>query len=691
MPMTIEFQRHERVIIDHIEWSVERRTSTGHLLVGIGDGFNRAFTTEELTIAFNEGRLVKARPAELPDTPRDDFAGLSDRARRKALQRQDAINALFDQIGPAPHSDDDLKHAIPLACKAAGCDDVSPRQFRRWLALHNVAPNDPFVIAPRYHNRGRRRGLSEPSETILQDAIDNQFMMEIPLGGQDLHDYVNAIVDILNNPEKRKLPENREILEKFGKFVEPGKEIDHASRSTVYRRLDEQDIFAVLKAQIGSRRAHEAYGGVLPGPLETIPLGAVEIDHSRINCQCVDENGAVIGRPWITAAIDRCTRMIVALIVTFEPPSATTVLLLLRMMILGKDPLLARYPDITHPWPCFGLPRVIICDNGVEFHSQDFKDAVKELRIDVDWCPTRCPEKKGRIERWFKTLNSGILHILPGTTFFRLGDKDDRDPAMDATIGLERLTLYIYSFVVDYYHFKKHSELRCAPIKRWDDATSVFNVRLPASRKDVDLACLKRDTRTIRKQGIEFKGLFYQKKPDLQLIRIAQKGGDVEIRSNSLDMGSIYVRGKQDRHFIEIPCTANEAKGMSVWQRDALLKFMNENAGGATAEELREWKYRQIAEARATLARGPKHKNVGKKNRAARIIGQGSQALDVLTSHLEPLGAPSPVPPAPQQPPPQHPEPPALAPALPADRHLRTPEQLAAIAVKAGMRPIRRI
>ncbi|MGA2493716.1 MAG: transposase family protein [Roseiarcus sp.] len=669
MGLNIEFKRYERLTIDGIEWSVERRTSEGFLLVGVGDGFNRAFTSEELVAAFSQGRLIKQRPDQEAGQPRDDFAALPEGARKEALLRKAVIEQIFVAGGPPPYNDALLAKLLPDACTAASQKPTSVTSFRRWLRTYLRAPDDLFVLAPQFRRAGRRLGPDAAAETIIQEMIDEQIMQKVPISGQDLYDLVINKID-----EVAKLDKSLAII--------------RPSRATVYRRLAAQDDYQKLKTQAGSRQAYDKYGNVMPGPLEHMPLGVVEIDHSRFNCQAVTKDGVVIGRPWVSAAIDRCTRATLAVILTFDPPSTATVLLLLKMIILGKDDLLKQYPSIKHAWPCLGLPRFIVCDNGVEFHSKDFQDALDELRIGVLYCPTRCPEMKGRAERWFLTLQKGVVDILPGTTFSRIGDKTDRDPAMDASIELDRLTGHVYRFNVDTYLQRKHSGMRQAPIKVWEDKTALHPVRLPASRKDVDLACLRVDWRTIQRQGVEINGFFYQSR-ELSLIRISQKAlGKVEVRWNPLDLGSIYVRGQKDHAFIEVPCVASEARGMSVWQRKAVLEHLGANAGGATAAELRQTKREMFEEARATLAKGPKTKKIGKKNRAARILGQQSSALTVLTTFPPPVAA-SPIglsPPASTQPAPA-PSGPRLAP----PNHDRSAEQLAAIAANAGMRPIRRI
>ncbi|CUS45917.1 TniA putative transposase [hydrothermal vent metagenome] len=52
------------------------------------------------------------------------------------------------------------------------------------------------------------------------------------------------------------------------------------------------------------------------------PLEEVEVDHCLIDLVVVHpESGRALGRPWLTALLDRATRMIVGVHLSFEAPS----------------------------------------------------------------------------------------------------------------------------------------------------------------------------------------------------------------------------------------------------------------------------------------------------------------------------------------------------------------------------------
>ena len=85
------------------------------------------------------------------------------------------------------------------------------------------------------------------------------------------------------------------------------------------------------------------YGVRGGGFVVDFPLQYVQIDHTRVDVILRDEKtGCVLGRPWITVAIDVFSRMIVGYYIAFETPGALGTGLCVTHAILPKDDLAAR-------------------------------------------------------------------------------------------------------------------------------------------------------------------------------------------------------------------------------------------------------------------------------------------------------------------------------------------------------------
>ena len=123
------------------------------------------------------------------------------------------------------------------------------------------------------------------------------------------------------------------------------------SRGTVLRRIARLDPVKSTAAREGGGAARplRSAGGVPPEV--TGLLEQVQIDHTPVDVIVVDERHRLpIGRPYLTAGIDVCSRCVVGLVVTLEAPSATSVGLCLAHMATDKRAWLERL-GVEAVWP----------------------------------------------------------------------------------------------------------------------------------------------------------------------------------------------------------------------------------------------------------------------------------------------------------------------------------------------------
>ena len=118
----------------------------------------------------------------------------------------------------------------------------------------------------------------------------------------------------------------------------------------------------------------------------------------------------------------------------FIPPSFLTVSLCLKDAFRPKTWLKQAYPDIRSDWPAHGVMRELVLDNGPEFHSDSLEQVCLFNGIEMHYAPRKTPWFKGKIERFFGTLNEGVAHGTPGTSFNNILEKGDYDPAKHAIV-----------------------------------------------------------------------------------------------------------------------------------------------------------------------------------------------------------------------------------------------------------------
>ena len=134
------------------------------------------------------------------------------------------------------------------------------------------------------------------------------------------------------------------------------------------------------------------------------PNAMWQADHTMLDILVVGTDGKS-ARPWLTAIIDDCSRAICGYTVFLGTPSAMNTALALRQAIWHKaDPA----------WPMCGLPEVLYVDHGSDFISQQLANATVDLHIRLIHSAVARPQGRGKIERFFGTVNTELLAALPG-------------------------------------------------------------------------------------------------------------------------------------------------------------------------------------------------------------------------------------------------------------------------------------
>jgi len=117
-------------------------------------------------------------------------------------------------------------------------------------------------------------------------------------------------------------------------------------------------------------------------------------------------SGQRIDRPWLTIVIDDYSRAIAGYYLGFDPPSSTRTALALRQAIWRKGH--------SH-WHVCGIPEVLYTDNGSDFTSKHIEQVAVDLKIRLVFSTPGKPQGRGRIERFFRTVNEMFLVNLMAT------------------------------------------------------------------------------------------------------------------------------------------------------------------------------------------------------------------------------------------------------------------------------------
>jgi putative transposase len=191
-----------------------------------------------------------------------------------------------------------------------------------------------------------------------------------------------------------------------------------------------------------------------------------QADHTQLDILISGATGKP-DRPWLTTVMDDYSRALCGYTVFTGAPSALNTALALRQAIWRKsDP----------SWAMCGLPDILHVDHGSDFTSHHLERTAIELHVRIIHSTIGRPQGRGKIERFFGTINTEVLSTLPG----HLGPRNRKPrPALDLP-GLDRA---IGSFVAA-YNDRPHSELGISPRDAW--VADGWLPRMPESLEDLD-------------------------------------------------------------------------------------------------------------------------------------------------------------------------------------------------------------
>lgn len=474
-----------------------------------------------------------------------------------------------------------------------------------WWRKYRLTKCSTKLVDLRYR-AGRK---SDPViRSIFEDAISEVYLTEQKDQGM-------AVIDAIHRKVKNA---NREL---------PAEEhLKVPSNATVYRWLKDLHQSLVVRARLGKEAAEKEFRAALKKLKISRILERIEIDHTPLDLIAIDKATMLpLGRPWVTLAIDRYSRMIVGFYICFHAPSSLSVLQCLRQAMLPKDALLARFPEIKGVWPARGIPEMIACDNGMDLHCDAFEQICLEMGIEILYCPAGIPEMKGAIERMFRTLNTGLIHRLPGTVFSNIDQRGDYPSEELAVIDLDTLTLLITKWIVEVYHRRKHRGIGMAPLTKWIEGEQQRIIEMPAYPQQLDVLVGLPVTRTLWHYGIEWDCIRYNS-PELQLLR-ARVGGYpmVNFKCYEHDVGYIHVYDDINQEYIKVPAIDSEyANGLSQHLHHLIREYTKKKYGNEYSDdEIRQSKF----EIQAIVGEAVKSKKMAIRKKAAVANAANSEAV----------------------------------------------------------------
>ncbi|NWN84124.1 MAG: DDE-type integrase/transposase/recombinase [Halomonas sp.] len=499
-------------------------------------------------VAVESGRSNPLPVAELmpidsvPTHLTPDLTEIGDADWHEAERRFSVIQPLVDRdlIG---------RDAVNARARETGVDTAT---IYRWLQRYRATGSVPALIPQK---RGWRKGRSRipaHAEAVITEVINEVYLTPQRPSAQ------KAVLEVMRRCQER--------------------HIDPPSPGTVrarLRRIPERDRLRGRGLKEKANNLFQPAAGTFPGA--DYPLAVMQIDHTPADIILVDDvYRQPIGRPWITLAMDVCSRVVTGYYLSFDPPSETSVGMCVAHAMLPKDEWLLLH-HVEADWPVWGTPVTIHVDNGPDFRSEAFRRSCLAYGINLEFRPVKQPRYGGHIERLLGSLLKEI-HDLPGTTFSSIKDKEGYDPEKHAAMTKSEFEEWLVALICKVYHQRLHTGIGMSPMKKWEigvfgnaEVKGVGLAPRPADRLSVLLDFLPSFNRTVQTFGVTIGGMHYYDEALRPWINAKDPDEPTKkrafvFRRDPRDISVIWFRDPELGQYFKIPFANLTLPPMSVWE-----------------------------------------------------------------------------------------------------------------------------
>ncbi|MBD2694148.1 TnsA endonuclease N-terminal domain-containing protein [Anabaena catenula] len=381
------------------------------------------------------------------------FAGdISIQSKEELKSTNETVRSLMDAASPADLEQANHRFHLVQAYLQRHADiykDIKPRTLRRWVQQYREAANSlgcGYVgLLPRTKSKGNRQPKAPTQESELLDKFITEHFETPRLSpaASVYRAYTRACLSLNIQP---------------------------LSQRTFYSRVKKRPIHEQTKKRQGAKAAYPTEPKILELAKTTPrhgdrPFAIVHIDHTQLDIELRSQaTGRNLGRPWLTLLIDAYSRRILALYLTFDPPSYRSCMMALRSCVQR-----------------FGrFPQAVVVDGGKEFHSLYFDTLLARYHCIKKTRPGGKPRFGSVIERLFGTTNTEFVYNLLGNT---QASKQPRqltpsvDPKQQAVWTLADLYTYLTEWAYSVYDTSEHDSLGATPLQVYTDGLLIAGER----------------------------------------------------------------------------------------------------------------------------------------------------------------------------------------------------------------------
>lgn len=496
-----QYRGHVFDVVSNSDGNVELANTTQR-------GDVRLQTVDRLQQAANRGDFVRVREAPFAGRQHRIIAGLDERSRAALARCTAYVYASRERFGsrlPRAGTVALIKEvAEQLGDRKAPCYNTLRNWMKRYLASNECAC---ALIPMKKMHLDQWERLPEIIRDTIDECLHKYYYIREPECVSDIVGAIQASLETQNA--------SRPLTDKI---IIP-------SASTLRRRIREQGEYRRLVTQKGYAAAAKA----LTWSVRTRPayrlLERIEGDTHTLDVELVNEQGKTIGKAALTVLIDVASRKIIGWDISINPASA-------------QKSMRALKPSIKN----YGVGEEYRLDNGPENTDRDELDtAFSFLGPHITYCKVRQPNEKPYVERWFKTVTTGLTHALRGTTFSNPEERGDYPSEEEAIYTLPLVKSRFADWLENVYHKRHHRGIRTSPNAMWE----VLAAEQPPLRRigpqDMARIFLSKTTSTITNGRVRYKNLQWTCAELHQLHAMGTRNQRLDVFYDKSSLGEVIV------------------------------------------------------------------------------------------------------------------------------------------------------
>ncbi len=506
-----------------------------------------------------------------------------------------------------------VERFLDLVASVHGIPRPGFSTFCKWLDKARQAGGDIRAMVPRHDLQGPHRRYMNPRvEQWLCEAIDGVWLTNRKNKKNRVHDELAATVAEWN-------------------AAYPDRCVQCPSVGHVARYIREEvDRMVVARRRGSKEEADRAFRQTGRGIRTSFVMERVEVDHTLVQLNVRhDTTGVLLGYPWVTAALDHHSRMPLAAHLNFGSQSLGANLQCLKQVMTPKTFLPELVPELDYEFPA-GVPHAFYFDRGSDYDNASMRRVGQSLDIVIEYEPAGCPEYKGAIERWWRTLKEDVVYGLPGAKLPGSRDVAGVDANGEAYIAYSEFVRRMWLWMSMVYAKSHHRGIGDVPLRRWQESADRTLPRALRRKDDLAVLLTRVERCPVSTRGVTYNGLTWVGEPLKAIMRnpAFRDGMKVEVRIDEHDVSKAWVINPYSLRDEPLESVLpNYTRGLSMHAHDRIVTSMPKAVAGTLGERsLLKGKQALREQANALMTGAARRKGGKFSSAAAKFAGIGQSA-----------------------------------------------------------------